>query len=99
MLAITQRSEQLTTAATFTSFDNILTDAVVVTVDVNDTHQSVNGSFCCIVSLEVYRGRGQITEISHDGFSLSDRGTIEVSQIQVFVIMFTCKGGVFLIWF
>ena len=44
----------------------------------NDTNQSVNSSFCQISSLEVYRGREQAIEISHQGFSLSDNGSIEV---------------------
>ena len=45
---------------------------------VNATHQLINGSLCQIASLEVYRGRDQITKISHDGFSLSEGGTVKV---------------------
>ena len=44
----------------------------------NDTDQLVNNSACHIDSLEVYRGREQAIEISHDGFSLTENGTIEV---------------------
>ena len=46
----------------------------------NDTAKHVNGSYCNIVSLEVYRGREQAIEISYNGLSLSDTGTIEVSM-------------------
>ena len=43
----------------------------------NGTNQSVDN--CChIDSLEVYRGREQAIEISHDGFSLTENGTVEV---------------------
>ena len=44
----------------------------------NKTDQLVNSSLCTISSLEVYRGRQQIIEISHQGFFLSDNGGIEV---------------------
>ena len=45
----------------------------------NGTNQSVNSSFCSISSLEVYRGiRQQAIEISHQGFSLGDNGSIQV---------------------
>ena len=53
------------------------TTANVVTSDSPGYHQ-VNSSFCNITSLEVYRGRSEITQISHDGFTLSSSGTIEV---------------------
>ena len=43
-----------------------------------ETDQPVNSSVCHISSLEVYRGREQAIEISHQGFSLSSNGTIEV---------------------
>ena len=43
----------------------------------NGTNQLVDN--CChIDSLEVYRGREQAIEISHDGFSLTENGTVEV---------------------
>ena len=63
------------TAATF---NNMLTESKVTIVTKNNTHQSVNGSYYHISGLEVYRGRKQAIEISLDGFSLSNRGTIEV---------------------
>ena len=44
----------------------------------NITNQLVNSSLCAISSLEVYRGREQVIEISHKGFFLSDNGSIEV---------------------
>ena len=51
------------------------TDAVIATT--NDG-QPLNGSMCGIASLEVYRGSEDVFQIQHDGFSLSDRGTLEV---------------------
>ena len=53
-----------------------ITAAVITTTEPMQQH--VNSSFCHIASLEVYRGRRQITEISHEGFSLSERGTVQV---------------------
>ena len=50
----------------------------VATFGFNGTSQTVNSSFCIISSLEVYRGREQATEISHQGFFLSHNGSIEV---------------------
>ena len=47
-------------------------------VTFKDTGQPVNSSTCQISSLEVYRGREQAIEISHQGFSLSDDCSIEV---------------------
>ena len=44
----------------------------------SETLQALNNSFCQVASLEVYRGREQAIEISHDGFSLNDNGSIEV---------------------
>jgi hypothetical protein len=62
---------------TFTS-NYSLTNAVIV---FTNTNQPVNGSFCRITSLEVYRGSMHSTEISHRGFSLSSEGTLEVNQM------------------
>ena len=39
----------------------------------------VSSSNCHIASLEVYRGREQVIEISHSGFFLTKRGNLEVS--------------------
>ena len=49
----------------------------------NETNQQVNSSHCNISSLEVYRGMEQATEISHDGFSLSNNSNIEVTMIKL----------------
>ena len=71
--------EHLVTAATATfntSDDSTVVDARIVVA--NNTLQAVNGSFCHIASLEVYRGKRQITVINHNGFSLSDRGATKV---------------------
>ena len=57
------------------SSQQTVTAAIIV---YKDQHKQVNTSFCHIASLEVYRGREQAIEINHEGFSLSDRGTIEV---------------------
>jgi hypothetical protein len=43
-------------------------------------HTQLNSSSCQISSLEVYRGRQQAIEINHQGFSLSENGTIKVHQ-------------------
>ena len=66
---------------TVATFNNMSTESDAAIVVKNNTHQSVNGSFCHISSLEVYRGRKQAIEISHDGFSLNDRGPIEVGAL------------------
>ena len=50
------------------------------TVVVISTKEQVNSSVCHISSLEVYRGEGQTTKISHQGFSLGSSGTIEVNN-------------------
>ena len=47
----------------------------------NRTDQLMNSSFCHISSLEVYRGREQAIDISHEGFSLSENGSIKVKVI------------------
>ena len=46
----------------------------------NRTDQLVSSSFCHISSLEVYRGREQAIEISHEGFSLNENGNTEVKN-------------------
>ena len=55
--------------------------ALNATIVVKGTQQQVNSSLCHISSLAVYRGRNQVIEISHHGFSLSDSGTIEVQSL------------------
>jgi hypothetical protein len=50
----------------------------VVLFGFNGTNLTVKSSFCNISSLEVYRGREHAIEINHQGFSLSDNGSIEV---------------------
>jgi hypothetical protein len=56
--------------------DASFTNAAVAII--NSTHRLVNGSLCQIASLEVYRGRDQIIEISHGGLSLSENGMVKV---------------------
>ena len=81
--------EQIMTAVTVKSDNTTFTDATIVKNN-DSEHPSVNISlsYCNISSLEVYRGRKQAIEISHDGFSLSDRGAIQVRlliRIQLFL--------------
>lgn len=70
-----------TIASVIVTADNSsITSPVILAI--NDS-QPVNGSFCQITSLEVYRGRRHITEISHNGLFLSDEGVLEVNQMVV----------------
>ena len=55
------------------------TNATVI--NTNSTEKLVNSSICSISSLEVYRGREQAIEISHDGFILDNSGSIEVISL------------------
>ena len=57
-----------------------ITDSEAVVV-FNGTmaYQIVDNAACNITSLKVYRGRRQVIEISHRGFSLNERGNIGVS--------------------
>ena len=48
----------------------------------NHSNQLVDNSFCHIASLEVFRGWNQSIMINHDGFFLSNNGSIEVRHIQ-----------------
>ena len=61
-------------------------DTIISTFIFNETKQLVNSSFCHIASLEVYRGRGQAIEISHEGFSLNGNGSIEVDNCIINII-------------
>ena len=62
-----------------TSIDKLKSSSEYVEIfGFNGTNQTVNSSFCQISSLEVYRGRDQAIEISHQGFSLGDNGSIQV---------------------
>ena len=60
------------------SGDNKTTTNALVVVTLNNVQYIVDRSFCYITGLEVYRGKKEITEISHGGFSLDDNGNIEV---------------------
>ena len=76
---------QLTTVLTIRSNDSAIVDATIVTV--SNTCQPVNSSVCHIAGLEVYRGRRQVTEISHEGFFLSESGIIKVSELSIRVLI------------
>jgi hypothetical protein len=81
----------LTTALVFSNQSGSVLEQLKILVDtsaidaavaiINSTHRFVNGSLCQITSLEVYRGRDQITEISHGGLSLSENGMVKVNDI------------------
>lgn len=72
----TTEVEEPVTVPTFKSDNTTLVDATIAMV--NDTPQAINGLFCHIISLEVYRGPRLSTVISHNGFSLSNSGALEV---------------------
>ena len=86
----TNNSIESTTALIISSLQT-LTDAVVIH---QQSLMQVNSSFCHISSLEVYQGREQAIEISHQGFTLSNGGTIEVltinidSHVALYIIVF-----------
>ena len=68
-----------TTTAQTSTMNNINIVDAVVALRGSTEHTQLNSSTCQISSLEVYRGREQAIEISHQGFSLSDNGsTIKV---------------------
>lgn len=75
-------AEELITVPTFMS-NNTLVDARIVSTS---TLQTINESFCQITTLEVYRGSRLSPIISHDGFSLSNGGTLEVFNCMVGVV-------------
>ena len=62
------------TALTFDSKAKIANASIISTS--NQAH--TDGSLCQINSLQVYRGKKQATEISHNGFFLSAKGAFEV---------------------
>ena len=62
---------------TYSFLNEVITNATIVRAD--NTQQLVTQQSCHITSLEVYRGRGKITEISRNGFILTNRGTVEVT--------------------
>ena len=50
------------------------------TLHFREANQTINSSVCDIASLEVYRGGKQAIRISHQGFTLSENGSIKVRQ-------------------
>ena len=78
-LSVSLRIDQMagTSAIIAQTHNNALqiVDAIVI---LRSREEQVSGSVCQISSLEVYRGREQAIEISHQGFSLNDNGSIEV---------------------
>ena len=83
-----ETSSLIAVASTSSSTSTLVVDASTgggATFYFRDTEQLINKSVCDIDSLEVYRGREQAIEISHDGFTLSNSGTFEVSHLNYFV--------------
>ena len=67
------------TALTVDSSQQTVTTAIIVYKDQQYyASEYFILSHCQSSDLEVYRGREQAIEINHEGFSLSDGGTIEV---------------------
>ena len=73
-------SSTVSTNAVTVNSQGLVVDAVVVLKE-QQMQINNNGSFCAISSLEVYRGRDQAIEITHQGLSLGDGGIIEVPAI------------------
>lgn len=65
----------------------IIKDAVVTERRQNQQIMSSILSDCLITSLEVYRGRQQITQISHSGISITHNGSIQVKSVSVITSM------------
>ena len=86
-----QNDTDMTTAATFFNSSGApkLTDTVVVHKE--QPVSTVNTSFCCISTLEVYRGKQQAIKIKHNGFSLSHSGTIVVILINKYIASYNLK--------
>lgn len=64
-------------------YSNTFKDAVVI--DKRQNQQIMSSTIDCqLISLEVYRGRQQITEINHSGFSINN-GSILVSVLIIFL--------------
>ena len=68
--------------------NNQAANAIIIT---NSTKKPLNNSMCNISSLEVYRGREQAIEISHQGFSLGDSGSIQVYKL--LLLNFKCMSN------
>ena len=52
----------------------------IAIIDTNQQkNMSLNISLCQIASLEVYRGKTNVFEIKHSGFTLMDRDTVHVN--------------------
>ena len=62
------------------AINSTLVDVLVIVTNTSSC-QSVTSPFCHISSLEVYRGMEEAIKINHGGFSLSDKGTIQVVNI------------------
>ena len=80
VLTIDHRNQ--TTFVTAKAFNSTLVDALVTVANSTNSCQPATSPFCYISSLEVYRGREEAINniISHEGFSLSDKGTIQVKK-------------------
>ena len=77
-LPVSLRIDQMASTSAIIAQTHIKTQLVDAIVILRSREEQVSGSVCQISSLEVYRGREQAIEISHQGFSLNDNGSIEV---------------------
>ena len=80
---------QFITIATVDSYITHLVDSDnrITRFYFNETSQMLNNSLCHIISLEVYRGKDQATEIRNDGFFTSSDGSIEVGNVQQWFVV------------
>ena len=56
---------------------------IIDTKQRNNSILSLNISLCQITGLEVYRGKTNVFEIKHSGFTLMDRNTIQVILLNI----------------
>ena len=83
VLTIAIDHQNQTTFLTAGASISTLVDALVIVANTSNCQLASSDPACSISSLEVYRGREQAIEISHEGFSLSDKGTFEVKNLTV----------------
>ena len=76
MIAVYMESHQ-NNSITLKTADTNLSSVGIITY--RKQYREVNNSLDYhIESVEVYRGKKKVTEISHDGFSINENGSIEV---------------------
>ena len=74
MIAVYMESNQNNIIALTTADTNS-----IAVITYREWYEKANSSLDChIDSLEVYRGKQYVTEINHNGFSITENGTIQV---------------------